>query len=120
MKNKHKTGYKSHSWINCIDAFKDIDDTTQDKEIWSKCPNCGLSPKIWVFDNGRSTVCGCWTSKYDHFSINAESIMSVHKRTNGKKMTEYGSDQLRKNWNHWCKTGEVNFEHSSKRDDSRW
>lgn len=108
------TGYEAHGWHYCIDAYEDPEGE------WADCPCCGLKPKTWVFDNGRSTACGCWESKYYHFSINAESIMSVHKRTDGKKMTEYDSDELRKNWNHWCKTGEVLFEHASKRDDGRW
>lgn len=109
-----KTGYKAHSWYYCIDAYKDPEGE------WDNCPCCGLKPKVWCFDNGRSTACGCWECKYDHFSVNAESIMSVHKRTDGKKMTEYDSDALRTNWNHWCKTGEVLFEHASKRNDGRW
>jgi len=46
--------------------------------------------------------------------------MSVYKRTAGKNMTGYDCDDLRKNWNHWCKTGEVIFEHASKRVDGRW
>lgn len=109
-----ETGYDAHSWHYCIDAYEDAD------ESWSCCPCCGLRPKYWEFNNGRSTACGCWESRYDHFSINAESIMSVHKRTGGKKMTEYDSGALKNNWNHWCKTGEVNFKHASKRDDGRW
>lgn len=109
-----ETGYPAHNWHYCIDAYKDPEGE------WEKCPCCRLSPKTWTFDNGRSTACGCWESKYDHFSINAESIMSVHKRTDGKKMTEYDGDELRKNWNHWCKTGEILFNHASKRDDGRW
>jgi len=109
-----ETGYDTHSWHYCIDEYKNPEGE------WDDCPCCGLKPKVWVFDNGRKTACGCWESKYDHFSINAESIMSVHKRTNGKRMQEYDSDALRKNWNHWCKTGEILFEHASKRSDCRW
>lgn len=99
-----ETGYEAHSWHYCIDAYKDTDGE------WESCPCCGLKPKEWLFDNGRTTACGCWESKYNHFSISAESIMSVHRRTGGKKMTEYDSDDLRKNWNHWCKTGEILFD----------
>jgi hypothetical protein len=105
-------GYKSHKWINCIDAYKPV---TGD---WERCPCCNLFPMEWTFDNGRKTACGCWESKCDHFSIHSESIASVLKRTGG--FAEYNSDDLRKNWNHWCKTGEVIFEHASKRNDGRW
>jgi hypothetical protein len=42
----------------------------------------------------------------------------VHNRTG--KTVEYDHDGLRKNWNHWCATGEVLFEHAGKRDDGRW
>ena len=110
----HHTGYDAHYWYFCIDDYK------HPKGDWDKCPCCGLTPKVWTFDNGRSTACGCWKNKYEHFSIYAESIMSVHVRTDGKKITEYDSDALRKNWNHWCKTGEILFQHSSKRSDGRW
>ena len=106
--------YQSHSTTNCIDAYK------EPQGEWHKCPNCGLKPLVLEFDNGRSTVCGCWESKYECFSIHAESIMSVRKRTKGKGMDQYSSDELRKNWNHYCETGEVLFEHASKRNDWRW
>lgn len=107
-------GYTAHSWYYCIDDY-----VAPDGE-WKNCPCCGLRPKVWTYDNGRSTACGCWESRYDHFSVYAESIMSVHKRTGGTNMTEYCSDDLRKNWNHWCDTGEILFEHAGKREDGRW
>lgn len=108
------TGYEPHSWHFCINDYKKPDGD------WEKCPACELKPLVWVFDNGRSTACGCWKNRCDHFSIHAESIMSVHKRTGGKKMTECNSDELRKNWNHWCKTGKVLFKHAGERTDGRW
>lgn len=111
---KHSTGFKTNSIYMCIDAYK----TPENEEDWLKCTCCNLKPKIWVFDNGRSTACGCWNTKYDHFSIYAESIMSVYKRTNMFK--DYDSDGLRKNWNHWCMTGEVLFPHANQRTDGRW
>lgn len=107
-------GYTANNWYYCIDDYKDPEGE------WERCPCCGLKPKVWTFDNGRSTACGCWESKYDHFSIYAESIMSVYKRTGGTNMTDYVRDELRENWNHWCKTGEILFEHAGKRSDGRW
>jgi hypothetical protein len=106
--------YPTHGWINCINSYKTVEGSG-----WKRCPNCGLRPKIWIFDNGRSTVCGCWEDKYDHFSIHAESINSHASRNNGN-VSEYDIDELRKNWNHWCKTGEILFEHAGKRTDGRW
>jgi len=35
-------------------------------------------------------------------------------------MTNYSHDELRKNWNHWVKTGEIIFEHAGKRTDGKW
>jgi hypothetical protein len=102
-KPKILTGYPVHTWINCIDAYEDPPAEQQ----WDNCPCCGLRPKVWTFDNGRSTACGCWDNTYKHHSIMAESIMSVYKRTG--RTQEYDSDGLRKNWNHWCKTGKILF-----------
>ena len=101
----------------CIDAYE----FPEDKDEWLSCPVCGLKPKVWTFDNGRSTACGCGENKYNHKSIFAESIMSVIKRSyNGTSCKEYDSNELRNNWNHWCLTGEILFEHASKRTDGRW
>ena len=99
-----------------INAYKHV----ENPEDWDNCPNCGLIPKEWIFDNGRHTACGCGKNEYEHFSVDAESIMSVFKRSdNGTNATEYKIDELRKNWNHFAKTGEMLFI-SSKRTDGRW
>lgn len=104
--------YGVHTWINCIDVY------TTPKGEWYPCPNCGMRPKIWTFDNGRATACGCWNNPYDHFQIFAESIASVLKRTGG--FIGYDEDDLRVNWNHWCETKEITFKHANERDDGRW
>jgi len=80
----------------CISAYKIPDNF----EKWNKCPDCGLYPLIWEFNNGSSTACGCGKNEYDHFSIYAESIMSYGKR-NAFNFGGYDNDKLRKNWNHW-------------------
>lgn len=108
---KHKTGYPSNTVHCCIDAYKDPTNI----EKWSDCPNCGLKPKIWVYDNGRSTACGCWKNEYEHFRVEAESIMSVYIR-NKKSTLEYDVDGLKKNWNYWCKTGGHKFRASNFTD----
>ena len=110
MNNK---GHDCHTFHHCTDDY-----ITPQGE-WHMCPFCGLRPMVWEFDRGRFTACCCWTNKYDHFSVRAESIMSVLKRTGGTTIG-YDSDGLRKNWNHWCETGELIFEPSQSCDDSRW
>ena len=79
-----------------------------DPWYWDVCPECGLKPLVWEFNNGRYTACGCGENEYNHHSIEAESIMS-HVTRNGGSALGYDSDELRKNWNHWCKTGEKLF-----------
>ncbi len=99
----------------CIDAYKQV----PENEDWSSCPCCGMKPRIWVFDNGRSTGCGCGNSNYDHFGVHAESIMSVHRRCNGR-LEEYHRDELRKNWNEYCATMVNPCSHGDLFLEGRW
>ena len=100
-----------------IDAYVKVDNAQQ----WNLCPKCGLFPKVWNFNNGSSTACGCGESQYRHFSIHAESIMSFVRRShNGKSAVVFDNDSLRKNWNHWCETGWEIFAHAGKRTDGLW
>lgn len=97
----------------CTNAYEKVTNA----EFWEVCPNCGLIPKVWEFDNGRKTACGCGKNKYSHFSIRAESILSVMKNSeNGQSMADYDEDDLRRNWNHWARTGEILWECK----DNRW
>ena len=99
-------------WLyTCTDVYEKV----KNAQAWELCPICGMIPKIWEFDNGRQTACRCGKNKYDHFKIMAESICSVMKHShNGQSMADYESDALRKNWNHWAKTGEILWEHNYK------
>tara|TARA_R110002020_G_scaffold475890_1_gene713782 strand:+ start:41374 stop:41712 length:339 start_codon:yes stop_codon:yes gene_type:complete len=106
-------GYRINGFIFCIDAYEDV------KGDWSKCPSCNLKPKSWVFDNGKQTACGCWLNKYDHFSVKAESIMSVYHRNNGD-LSEYNSDQLRLNWNEYCATMISPCNHMDLHSEDKW
>lgn len=108
-------GYVVHYDYFCIDDYQDV---PEDRH-WSECPCCGLKPKIWEYDNGRSTACACYNSRCDHFSVHAESIMSVHTRCNGN-ISEYNSDQLRLNWNEYCATMVCTLNHSDLRMLDRW
>ena len=108
-------GYPVHSDYFCIDAYIDAPEYQQ----WESCPCCGLRPKIWVFDNGRQTACGCWKDEYDHFSVKSESIMSVHTRCDGN-LTEYNRNQLRLNWNEYCATMVNPCSHADLRLQGRW
>lgn len=110
---KFNCGYMVHSYIDSIDAYIEPDGD------WLSCPCCGLKPKVWSFSNGRSTSCGCWNTRYDHFSIQAESIMSVHTRCDGS-IVEYDSDALRKNWNEYCQTGIPTCIHGDLRIEGKW
>lgn len=70
----------------CIDAYEEPENPME----WLPCPRCGLRPLVWKFDNGRATACGCGTDCYSHWSVQAESIMSVIKRSdNGKSGDVY-------------------------------
>lgn len=90
----------------CIDAYKKPENPME----WLPCPRCGLRPLVWEFDNGRSTACGCGTDCYSHWSVQAESVMSVINRSdNGHSAKEYDIDELKNNWNHWVSTGEILF-----------
>lgn len=88
-----------HSYICCIDAYK----KPENENEWKECPRCKLKPLIWEFDNGRSTCCGCWEDRFRGFSVSAESIMSVLKRTGAWK--EYDENALMNNWNNYTQKG---------------
>ena len=85
----------------CTSAYK----IPKDVNDWLLCPNCGLRPHTWEYDNGRSTACGCGENVYKHFSIYTESIMSYGKRSNFN-FTGYNSNKLKENWNHWVESGD--------------
>lgn len=90
----------------CIDAYEEPENPME----WLPCPRCDLRPLVWEFDDGRATACGCGTDCYSHWSVQAESIMSVIKRSdNGKSAEAYDIDELKNNWNHWVRTGEILF-----------
>jgi len=99
----------------CISAYT----IPSNIDKWLECPNCGLKPLTWEFNNGSSTACGCGKDEYDHFSILTESVISYANRSNGSVL-HYNSDQLRINWNHWVNTGEELETHSELREKGRW
>lgn len=110
-------GYETE-YTPCLYDFSIIDFTdvhpddgeAENPMEWLPCPRCGLRPLVWEFDNGRATACGCGTDCYSHWSVQAESIMSVIKRSdNGKSAEAYDIDELKNNWNHWVRTGEILF-----------
>jgi len=106
--------YKYKSGYDLIDSYV----IPKNTEEWLNCPRCGLKPKVWEFDNGSSTGCGCHNSKYDHLSIHAECIGSVLRRTGG--FAEFNDNELRDNWNHWVVTGEELFLHAGLRKDNKY
>ena len=98
--------YRINKSINCIDSYI----YPENLKEWLPCPRCGLKPKIWIFDNGKHTACGCWNNMYDRFSISAESIGSFFKRTGGTYGYVAGDRILKENWNAWCVSGEIKFQ----------
>ena len=103
----------------CTDSFVNPEDDClwDEDDKWLECPRCELKPKVWTFDNGQQTACGCGIGKYDHFSVRAESIMSVHSRNHGN-LSEYDNDALRKEWNKYCR-GEDYITHEKLREMDR-
>lgn len=85
----------------CIDAYDEV----EDPDNWMECPKCKVKPVVWRYDNGLSTACLCGDSKYSHFSIQAESIMSAYER--GRATEHNGAEGLKNNWNQYCMGGEV-------------
>lgn len=94
-----------NAWCTYPEGF-----SLEDLMEWLPCPRCGLRSLVWEFDNGRATACGCGTDCYRHWSVQAESIMSVIKRSDsGHSAEAYDIDELKNNWNHWVRTGEILF-----------
>ena len=100
---------------NCIDAYK----IPRNFYEWNFCPNCGLRPLTWEFNNGSSTGCGCGSNRYNHFSIVTESIMSHIHRNDGSAL-HYNGDKLRDNWNHWCETSEELETFEGLKKEGKW
>ena len=99
----------------CISAYKIPDNP----EEWLNCPNCGLKPLVWEFNNGRSTGCGCGENEYNHFSIHAESIMSWVTRFGGSALN-YNSNKLKINWNYWVNNKEELEPRAQLLDEGKW
>lgn len=77
----------------------------EDEGGWLECPECGLKPRVWVFDNGRSAHCVCGENSYNHkYEVKAKPIMDFVRKTGG--FSGYDSDELRKNWNNLVKTNQ--------------
>lgn len=92
-----ENNYPVMGWHYCIDSFKE----PKNIEEWEACPRCKLKPRVWVFDNGEHTACGCWKSKYDHFDVQADqTIVENLRRTGG--FNGYDEDDHRKKWNEYC------------------
>lgn len=76
-----------------------------DASEWEKCPACGLRPKTWTFDNGRTAACGCGTGKYNHLSIEATPILKFYQEN--ESLENFDDEELKKNWNDYCETGNL-------------
>ena len=112
---KYNHGYPVRHGTLCTDSYEE----PENPEDWLECPCCNLKPRVWCFDNGRSTACGCSEDWHDHFSVHAESIVSCHVRCNGS-LRDYDSDALRKNWNDYCMTMVNPCNHWDLREQGKW
>lgn len=107
--NEFRKKYKA------IASYKRVENPS----FWSDCPECGLKPLIWEYNNGRSTACGCGENEYNHHSISAESIMSYVSRNNGSAIG-YNSNELMENWNKWCLSKIDQFEIKKTKYEKIW
>lgn len=79
---------------------------------WLACPNCGLKPLVWEFNNGSYTACGCGKDPYNNFTVRAESIASyinrahLYKSDKCKSWYDEYTEELKNNWNAYCETGD--------------
>jgi len=76
--------------------------TPDDIYEWLACPKCSMKPRVWSFDNGRYTSCGCRNNSYDGFTIEAKSIGQVVSESGGSAIG-YDPHELRENWNEYCR-----------------
>lgn len=92
-----ENNYPAHFYYDCEKQYI----TPKNVKDWKACPKCNLKPKVWTFDNGEFTACGCFENRYKHFSIEAdETIAECVRRTGG--FTEYDDNALMKKWNTYC------------------
>lgn len=103
--------YNDSSISSCYNEVKNPND-------WLECPNCGLKPLVWIYNNGATARCGCKKC------IHAESISSVYDRT-GKTLYNNSNssstrDELQYNWNHFCETGEDLFQKLKEENPNVW
>lgn len=120
---EYKNGTYDHFYSADWEWYKKV----ENPEEWEPCPRCGLRPRVWEFNNGRRTMCACMRkdepyNPYTHFSIYAESIVSVVLRSPINQIgKEYDVDALRKNWNEWARTGKIVFDHDKEyKENHKW
>ena len=74
----------------------------ENKEKWLSCPECGLTPRVWEFDNGRTAICVCGEDRYHHkHQVSATPINYYVRKSGG--FAGYDRDKLRKNWNKYIR-----------------
>jgi hypothetical protein len=92
-----KYGYDDYRWEYMSFDFYEI---PEEPEKWNPCPECGLRPKIYEFDNGRFAHCICGESRYKHkHEVSAKPIGDYVRETGG--FSGFDRDELRRNWNNY-------------------
>lgn len=96
--------------FHVIDSYKELEGSVG----WNLCPVCKVTPRIWIFNNGRVAKCLC-SNLYGEPQARAESILSVVHRSGGSSQ-DYDYDDLRKAWNKYTETGKRQLE----LEEGRW
>ena len=73
----------------CTDAYKPVENPSE----WLPCPECGLKPLVWTFDNGRillvvvekisMTISKLELNQFAHISIDVTLISMKNMVTAG-------------------------------------
>lgn len=84
-------------------AFFDHFDFYKDPSIegWLPCPECGTTPKVWIYDNGRHACCRC-CRKYSRYERAKEvSLPGIAQfvEMSGTFEGFGGEEELRNAWN---------------------
>jgi len=91
--------YLEYKWSrHGSDWYKEPEDINR----WAPCPECGFTPRIWVFNNGEFANCVCGDDEYHHkHKVSAKPVMYYIEKYNWD-CSKYDHDKLRKNWNRYA------------------
>ena len=82
------------------EVYNSFPDIEPKPEEYNNCPRCGLKPRLWVFDNGKSAGCGC-QPKYSGQYPEAIDINSYYRKFGTLKGYDINKEDLLKSWNYY-------------------